>query len=126
MSIPDSSPSDGSMVTEDTERTTGQGPMRVAVPASTMQSNILKIVPPTKPAGLGEVDNDRVLVDATIGRDGMVKSARVVDGDKKLAKAATDAVKQWRYKPYLVNGQPADVETQITVDFNSAENRTAR
>jgi protein TonB len=35
-------------------------------------------------------------------------------------------VLQWRYKPYLVNGQPADVETQITVNFNSAANRPAR
>ena len=61
-----------------------------------------------------------------IGRDGSVRQVKVIDGDRTLAKAATDAVKQWRYKPYLVNGQPADVETQITVNFNSAENRPAR
>jgi len=126
MSIPDSSSEDGTLVSEEGDRAHGQVPMRVAVPASTMQDKIVKMVPPTKPAGLGEVDNGRVLMNATIGRDGTVKAARVIDGDSKLAKAATDAVKQWRYKPYLVNGQPADVETQITVDFNSAENRPAR
>ena len=50
----------------------------------------------------------------------------MIDGNRQLAKAATDAVMQWRYKPYLVNGQPADVETQITVNFNSAANRPSR
>lgn len=126
MSLPDSSADDGMLVSEEADRAHGRLPMRVAVPASTMQGNILKMVPPTRPAGVGEVDTDRVLMNATIGRDGAVKAVRVIDGDKQLAKAATDAVKQWRYKPYLVNGQPADVETQITVDFNSAENRPAR
>lgn len=126
MSIPDSSANDGMVVSEDSDRANGQLPMRVAVPASTMQDNLVKMVPPTKPTGIGDSENQKVLVNATIGRDGSVRSARVIEGDEKLAKAATDAVKQWRYKPYLVNGQPAAVETQITVDFNSAEKRPAR
>jgi protein TonB len=84
------------------------------------------MVPPSRPAGLGRQENESVLLQATVGRDGQVLGTRVVRGDPKLAKAATDAVKLWRYKPYLVNGQPADVDTQITVDFNSSDNRSAR
>jgi TonB family protein len=126
MSIPESSAEDGTLVTDDAERAQGGVPMRVSVPASTMQENIVRMVPATRPAGTGMIENDKVLLNATINRDGSVRSVRVIDGDRKLAKAATDAVMQWRYKPYLVNGQPADVETQITVNFNSAANRPAR
>lgn len=126
MSIPDSSANDGALVSEESDRERGQAAMRVSVPANSMQENIVRMVPPTKPAGVISSGKEKVLLGATIGRDGSVRSLRVLDGDQKLAKAATDAVKQWRYKPYLVNGQPADVETQITVDFNSAEKRPAR
>jgi general secretion pathway protein A len=126
MSMPESSAEDGTLVTEEAERSQSGVPMRVSVPASTMRNNIVRMVPPTKPAGVATSENETVLLNATIGRDGRVRSARVIDGDRQLAKAATDAVLQWRYKPYLVNGQPADVETQITVNFNSAANRPAR
>jgi protein TonB len=126
MSIPESSADDGTLVTDDAERSQGRVPMLVSVPASTMRDNIVRMVPPTAPVGAETIKNETVLLNATIGRDGSVRSLRLVDGDRKLAKAATDAVMQWRYKPYLVNGQPADVETQITVNFNSAANRPAR
>ena len=126
MSLPESSADDGALVTDESERSSGSVPLRVSVPASTMRDNIVRMVPPTRPAGTESVQNDKVLLNATIGRDGNVRSVRLLDGDRKLAKAATDAVMQWRYKPYLVNGQPADVETQITVNFNSMANRPAR
>jgi len=126
MSMPESSADDGTLVTEEAERSQSGVPIRVSVPASTMRNNIVRMVPPTPPAGVATSESETVLLNATIGRDGRVRSARVIDGDRQLAKAARDAVLQWRYKPYLVNGQPADVETQITVNFNSAANRPAR
>jgi protein TonB len=42
---------------------------------------------------------------------------KTVSGDGQLAKAATDAVKQWKYKPYLLNGEPVEIQTQITINF---------
>jgi TonB family protein len=126
MSIPDSSANDGTLVSDDAERPEGGVPVRVSVPEVTMRGNIVRMVPPARPAGFRRQDHESVLLQATVGRNGQVLGTRVVSGDPKLAKAATDAVKLWRYKPYLVNGQPADVETQITVEFNSSDNRSTR
>ncbi len=125
MSMPESTGDDGALVSDETDRARNGVPMRVSVPASTMRDNIVRMVPATLPAGV-KADDQSVLLQATIGRDGAVRNVRMIDGDPKLATAATDAVKQWRYKPYLVNGQPAEVETQITLKFNSASNHQAR
>ena len=48
---------------------------------------------------------------------GEVKEVTVVSGDPALAQAAVDAVKQWKYQPYLVEGSPAEIETQVSVNF---------
>jgi protein TonB len=58
-----------------------------------------------------------VQLQATISRDGTIENLRVVDGPALLRAAALDAVKQWRYRPYLLNGDPVEVETTINVDF---------
>ena len=57
---------------------------------------------------------------ATIGADGVVRNLEVVSGHPMLTTAAINAVKQWIYRPYVVNGQPIEVETQITVNFTLA------
>jgi TonB family protein len=60
-----------------------------------------------------------VVLHARIGTDGRIHSLRIVsapDGD--LAIASMAAVRQWRYKPFLLNGEPVEVDTQITVNFN--------
>ena len=49
--------------------------------------------------------------------DGNIENLQLVSGHPMLAPAAINAVKQWRYKPYLLNGQPVEVETTITVNF---------
>ncbi len=59
----------------------------------------------------------QVLLQATIGRDGSVQNLQVVSGHPMLVGAAIDAVKQWRYRPYLLNNEPVEVDTQITVNF---------
>jgi protein TonB len=58
-----------------------------------------------------------VQLQATISRDGTIENLRVVSGPPLLQQAAMDAVKQWRYRPYLLNGEPVEVETTINVDF---------
>ncbi len=58
-----------------------------------------------------------VTLAAVIGKDGMVQNLRVISGHPLLTNAAMDAVKQWLYKPYLLNGEPVEVDTQINVNF---------
>ena len=55
---------------------------------------------------------------ALIGTDGTVKDVRVESGLPILAQAAIDAVKQWRYKPYMIDGEPVEVDSRITINFN--------
>lgn len=58
-----------------------------------------------------------VKLHALIARDGTIQSLSVSSGPPILAQAALDAVRQWRYRPYILNGQAVEVETFITVNF---------
>ncbi len=58
-----------------------------------------------------------VTLNATITKDGTVKNVKVVSGHPMLVNAAAEAVRQWRYKPTLLNGQPVETDTQILVNF---------
>jgi TonB family protein len=69
--------------------------------------------PVAKAAGITGVVRLRV----TIGPDGAVKDVSVISGNPLLAKAATDAVRHWQYRPTLVNGKPAQVETEAAINF---------
>jgi periplasmic protein TonB len=59
-----------------------------------------------------------VVLTALIDKTGNVRQLQVVSGHPLLAPAAIEAVKQWRYKPFLLNGQPVEVETTVTVSFH--------
>ncbi len=59
-----------------------------------------------------------VRVEATIGRDGRIVKAAAISGPPLLRQAATDAVRQWIYKPTTLNGQAVEVVTQVDVTFN--------
>jgi periplasmic protein TonB len=54
---------------------------------------------------------------ATISKNGDISVVKLLTGDPQLSHAAIDAVKQWKYKPYLLNGEPVEIQTQITVNF---------
>jgi len=58
-----------------------------------------------------------VLLKAVISKEGEIKELQVVSGHPLLVPAAIDAVKQWRYRPYLLDGEPVEVETSVTVTF---------
>lgn len=58
-----------------------------------------------------------VLLHATISREGRIESLQVASGPPLLVNAAVEAVRQWRYRPFLLNGEPVPVETQVTVNF---------
>ena len=61
-----------------------------------------------------------VVLQAVIAKDGTIQNLHVVSGHPMLAPSALDAVRQWRYKPYFLNGEPVEVETQIIVNFTLA------
>ncbi|MGC2560437.1 MAG: energy transducer TonB [Terriglobales bacterium] len=54
---------------------------------------------------------------AIVSRTGTIENLTVVSGHSMLVAAAVEAVKQWRYRPYMLNGEPIEVETEITVNF---------
>lgn len=58
-----------------------------------------------------------VELQATISKEGNISHVKVLSGDAQLARAASDAVRQWKYKPYLLNGEPVEIQTQVTVNF---------
>jgi TonB family protein len=62
-----------------------------------------------------------VLLLATIGKEGNILAVKTVSGEPLLAQAATNAVRQWKYKPYQLNGQPVEFQTQVTINFKAPE-----
>jgi protein TonB len=54
---------------------------------------------------------------ASIAKDGSIRSVKQVSGDAILGRSAIEAVRQWKYKPYFLNGEPVEIQTQITVNF---------
>jgi TonB family protein len=59
----------------------------------------------------------QVLLEASVGKEGVVERLNVISGDPQLATAAGDAVRQWHFRPFLQAGKPVEFRTQITVDF---------
>jgi protein TonB len=59
----------------------------------------------------------KVIMQAEISKEGTVQFLKVLSGDSLLTEAAIAAVKQWKYKPYLLSGEPIAIETQVTVNF---------
>jgi periplasmic protein TonB len=92
---------------------------RIRVPAPMAEANLVYDVAPKYPpeAGRARIEGTVVLM-AVIGKDGTVRDVRVESGLPLLAQAAIDAVKQWRYRPYLLNGEPVEIDSQITINFN--------
>jgi protein TonB len=63
-----------------------------------------------------------VEIAAVISKEGTIENLQILRGPPQLIRAALDAVKQWRYRPYVLNGDPIEVETRITVNFSLAGN----
>lgn len=91
---------------------------RIRVASGVAQANLIRDVPPQYPpqAGRERIEGTVVLL-AVIGTDGTVKDVRVESGPPQLTQAAIDAVKQWRYRPYLLNGVPVEIDSRITINF---------
>lgn len=82
-----------------------------------MSGLIREEVPPRYPeAARNARIQETVILDATISKGGNVENLQIISGHPMLP-AAIDAVKDWKYNPYLVNGEPVDVQTQVKVNF---------
>jgi len=93
-------------------------PQRVRVSQGVTQGLlILKIQPAYPPLARQARIQGSVLLQAEISKDGTIQNLRLISGHPMLAPAAIEAVKQWRYKPYILNGEPVAVETQVEVNF---------
>jgi TonB family protein len=101
-----------------------RGPLtqRVRVPQGVAQGLITSKVQPIYPpeARTARIQGT-VVLKAVISQTGDVVSVSLVSGRPMLAPAALDAVKQWKYRPYLLNGKAVEVETQVTVNFTLRE-----
>jgi protein TonB len=94
-------------------------PQRVRVSQGVSEGLLVnKVTPPYPPMAKMARVQGAVVLQAVISKRGSIENLRVVSGHPMLVQAALDAVKQWRYRPYLLNGEPVEVETQITVNFS--------
>jgi protein TonB len=94
-------------------------PARVS--GGVMAGLILHRVDPVYPEDAKQAGvSGAIILAATIDDAGKISKLSVVSGPEKLRDAALDAVNQWTYKPYLLNGRPVYVQTVITVNFNIA------
>lgn len=95
-----------------------ESPKRVRVSQGVTKGLVVnKVEPKYPPIALAARITGVVLLKAVISRDGQVTELQTLSGHPLLVPAAIDAVKQWRYRPYLLNGVPVEVETTITVTF---------
>jgi protein TonB len=93
-------------------------PARVRVSQGVMKQLLVTQVPPQYPEEAHKNHiSGTVLLKAIISPEGDVKALTLISGDPMVVPAATEAAKQWKYKPYLLNGQPVEVETQIQINF---------
>lgn len=96
-----------------------EGPKVVQLGGQLEQAKLVRYVEPTYPALARATRMEGVvLLRAVIGEDGTVRSLKVVSGPALLIQSAVEAVKQWRYQPTLLNGEPCQVDTEITVSFH--------
>ncbi len=94
----------------------------IRVGGNVQQANLVNKVTPVYPA---QAKQDRVQgtvqLEVIIDKEGRVESVSVLGGPDPLVQAAVDAVKQWTYRPTLLNGEPVEVQTTVTVNFTLAQ-----
>ncbi len=94
------------------------GQKKISVSAGVIQGNKLGGMTPQYPAIAKEQKIEgTVVLQVAISTEGVVEEVTPVSGPPALRDAAVEAVKTWRYKPYLLNGNPVEVESQVNVAF---------
>jgi TonB family protein len=91
---------------------------RIRIGGNVAQAKIIHLVKPVYPK---DAKKDRIqgtiLLHAIVAKDGSVQDLQYISGPRELMRAAMDAVRQWRYAPTLLVGQPVEVDTTISVVF---------
>ena len=101
-------------------------PQRVRVGSGFEHGLLVKKVQPVYPAeAKAQHIQGMVVLKVIVDKEGNVANLEVVSGHPMLVPPAIEAVKQWKYKPYLLNGAPVEVETQVTVNYTLADNPPA-
>ena len=99
--------------------TRSASPIRISVSAAVMQSNLISRTMPVYPtiAKIKRIGGT-VTLQASISKTGTVEDLTIVSGPMELRQSALDAVSTWNFRPYLLNGEPVEVQTQINVVFS--------
>lgn len=93
-------------------------PQRVRVSSGVQSGLLVRRVNPTYPPLARQARiQGTVILQALISKEGNITNLQLISGHPMLAPSAIEAVKQWKYRPYLLNGEPVEVETQIQVNF---------
>ena len=93
-------------------------PQRVS--QGVIDGDLIKRVQPVYPTQAVQMHlGGTVVLLATVGKDGSIRNIKTVSGSPTLARAASDAVRQWKYRPSTLNGEPVEVERQISITFKS-------
>ncbi|HKD44978.1 MAG TPA: energy transducer TonB [Candidatus Angelobacter sp.] len=94
-------------------------PKQLRVSQGVMDGQLKRRIEPTYPqmARIAHIQGD-VILQARISKAGVIEDLHAVSGHPILVQAAMDAVRQWLYKPYELNGEPVEVETTIKVQFH--------
>jgi periplasmic protein TonB len=96
-------------------------PKRVPVSSGVVSGLLIHKVQPSYPPLAKQARiSGSVILQAVIGKDGSIQGLKAVSGHPMLIPSALDAVRQWKYKPYILNGEPVEVDTQVTVNFTLA------
>jgi len=97
-----------------------EGPSRVNLSSGVTSGMLIKKTTPVYPAIAKSARvSGTVVMQATIDKSGVLENIRVVSGPAMLQQSALEAVKSWRYKPYLLDGKPVEVDTTLNVVFNN-------
>jgi TonB family protein len=93
-------------------------PKQIHVKAKSLQENLLSQMPPVYPPAAKKAGvQGSVVLNIIVSKEGVPTALTVASGPEELQKSAMDAVRQWRYKPYLLNGDPIEVESTVTVIY---------
>jgi len=100
-------------------------PQKLRVSRAVAEGLLIRRVDPQYPReAMSKGIQGDVVLQATITREGNVGGLKFVSGDALLVEAAKDAVRQWKYRPYLLNGEPVEIETSVLVRFHLSPNPT--
>ena len=108
----------GSVFGDNGPKVKAAAPKKVNISAGVMVGMLLqKTMPVYPPIAKAARVSGTVVLQATISKTGLIENLRVLSGPAMLQQAALDAVKSWRYRPYLLNNEPVEVETTVNVIF---------